>query len=57
MKKILSVAKLNMNERVMLPKDFKKEKPNAKRADYPVLTGYTALHFGNYKYTFVFIYF
>jgi hypothetical protein len=49
MTKLLSVAKLlNINERVMLPKNFKKEKPNAKIADYPAFTGYTALHFGNY---------
>ncbi|KAK4515576.1 uncharacterized protein ATC70_010527 [Mucor velutinosus] len=45
MQKILSVAKPDLNDCVALPKDFKKEKPQAKRTDYPVLTGYTALHF------------
>lgn len=46
MQKLLSVAKPDLNDCVALPKDFRKEKPDAKRADYPALTGYTALHFG-----------
>lgn len=46
MQNILSAVKPDLNDCVALPKDFKKEKPDAKRADYPVLTGYTALHFG-----------
>ncbi|KAL7332977.1 hypothetical protein PS15p_201946 [Mucor circinelloides] len=45
MQKLFAVVKPNLNDCVVLPKDFKKQKPDAKRADYPILTGYTALHF------------
>ncbi|KAG2201741.1 hypothetical protein INT47_002001, partial [Mucor saturninus] len=33
-----------MNEVVGLPKDFKKSNPKSTKKDYPLLTGYTALH-------------
>lgn len=46
MQNLFAVVKPNLNDCVVLPKDFKKQKPDAKRADYPILTGYTALHFG-----------
>lgn len=35
-----------MNEVVGLPKDFKKNNPKSTKKDYPLLTGYTALHIG-----------
>lgn len=45
---MLTLFKPNMSEYVTLPVNFKKDKSDAKKADYPALTGYTALHIGNY---------
>ncbi|CEP17999.1 hypothetical protein [Parasitella parasitica] len=45
MQKLLSISKPDLDQRVVLPKDFKKEKPDAKRANYPAFTGFSALHF------------
>lgn len=43
----------DMNCYVTLPKDFKKSNPKAKKANYPALTGYTALHFGKFFDQFI----
>lgn len=43
----------DMNCHVTLPKDFKKSNPKAKKANYPALTGYTALHFGKFINEFI----
>jgi hypothetical protein len=46
MSKVVSTFKPDMNTCIQLPKDYKKNNPKAKKSDYPVSTGYTALHLG-----------
>lgn len=46
MSKVVSTFKPDMDTCIQLPKDYKKNNLKAKRSEYPVSTGYTALHLG-----------
>lgn len=52
MKLVLSKFSCDMNAVVALPKDYKKNNPKAKRHEYPIQTGYGAIHLGNVHYQY-----